>query len=364
MSFRRPAVRFAGGARAARCALALACLFPAGRAAGQEAFRIAGITAAPGSAASGHLEVAPAGGDAGTSIPLTVVHGARPGPVLTLVAGIHGSEYAPILALQRLRPLLDPGEQAGTVVLVHIANLPAFLGRTIYFGPDDRVNLNRSFPGKPDGSLTERVAHVLTEQVISRSDYLLDIHSGDGNEWLRPSYTGYYAEAGGPEVIEESRRMALAFGLDTIVRFRGDLDAESAIWCGAAAVARGIPSIDVESGEMGLIEDRRIEPIVDGVLSVMRHLGMMPGEPAPTANPLFVSERAYATSEHDGVREPEPLVRAGQYVREGAALGVVRDFHGNLLTEVRAPADGLMLILLGTPPVNRGETIAVIARIE
>ncbi|MCY3745498.1 MAG: succinylglutamate desuccinylase/aspartoacylase family protein, partial [Acidobacteria bacterium] len=192
----------------------------------------------------------------------------------------------------------------------------------------------------------------------------MDIHSCDGNEWLRPSYTGYYAEAGGAEVIEKSRRMAIAFGLDPIVEFKGDLDPSRAIWCGSAAVARGIPSIDVESGEMGLIEDRTIAPIVDGVLSVMRDLGMAPGDPDPTENPLFIRERAYATSEHDGVWEPDPLVKAGQYVAKGARLGVVRDFHGNPLAEIRAPASGMMLILLGTPPVNRGETIAVIAQVE
>lgn len=342
----------------------LALLLPGAPAPAQEAFRLGDITAEPGTTVSGRLDVAPLGGDAGTFLPLTVVHGARRGPVLTLVAGIHGSEYAPILAVQRLRPLLDPAEIGGTVVLVHMANLPAFLGRTIYFSPDDRKNLNRLFPGKQDGTLSERIAHVLTEEVIVRSDFLMDIHSGDGNEWLRPSYTGYYAEAGGAEVIEKSRRMAIAFGLDPIVEFKGDLDPDRAIWCGSAAVARGIPSIDVESGEMGLIEDRTIAPIVDGVLSVMRDLGMAPGEPTPTENPLFIRERAYATSEHDGVWEPDPLVEAGQYVAKGARLGVVRDFHGNPLAEIRAPAAGMMLILLGTPPVNRGETIAVIARVE
>ncbi len=115
---------------------------------------------------------------------------------------------------------------------------------------------------------------------------------------------------------------------------------------------------------MGLIEDRTIAPIVDGVLSVMRDLGMAPGELTPTQNPLYVRERAYATSEHDGVWEPDPRVEAGLYVANGARLGVVRDFHGNPLAEIRAPAAGMMLILLGTPPVNRGETIAVIARVE
>ncbi len=322
------------------------------------------ITAMPGSAVSGRLVVPPAGGDAGTFLPVTVVNGARPGPVLTLVAGIHGSEYAPILALQRLRPLLDPADLSGAVVLVHIANIPAFLGRTVYFGPEDRKNLNRLFPGDPDGTISERIAHVLTEEVIAGSDFMMDIHSGDANEWLRPSYTGYYAEAGGDEVIEQSKRMAVAFGLETIVAFRGDLTPESAIWCGAAAVALGIPSIDVESGEMGLVEDRRIDPIVNGILSVMRELDMLEGKPTPAANPLFIKERTTITSDHDGTWDPDPLVRAGQHVSEGARLGVIRDFHGAPIAEIRAPANGLLLILLGTPPVRRGETIAVIATVE
>ncbi len=115
---------------------------------------------------------------------------------------------------------------------------------------------------------------------------------------------------------------------------------------------------------MGLAEDRRIDPIVDGVLSVMRDLDMIGGEPEPTRNPLFVKERFYARSERDGVWDPDPRVRAGQYVREGARLGVVRDFHGRPVDDIRAPGDGLLLILLGTPPVNQGETIAVVARVE
>ena len=338
-------------------------LLAAAPAGGQEAFRLAAIVAEPGTTVSGSVPVPSGPADDGTHIPVTVVHGARPGPVLTLVAGIHGSEYSPILALQRLRPRLDPLETAGTVLLVHMANLPAFQARTIYSSPGDLKNLNRVFPGDPDGTITERIAHVLTEEVIARSDFLLDIHSGDGNEWLRPSYTGYYAEAGGAEVIARSKQMAVAFGLDVIVEFSGDVDPVKPVWCGATAVARGIPSIDVESGEMGLIEDRRIEPIVDGVLSVMRELGMAEGEPSGATKPLFVRERYYAASEHDGVWEPDALVRAGQVVREGARLGIVRDFHGEVLAEVRAPGDGILLILLGTPPVNRGETIAVVARL-
>lgn len=201
--------------------IALLCLLGAAGGAAQDTFRVGDLEADRGRKVSGRLEVAPAedGTDTGTFLPLTVVHGARPGPVLALVAGVHGSEYAPILALGRLQRLLDPAEVSGTVVMVHIANLPAFLGRTVYVSPGDGKNLNRVFPGVRDGTRTERIAYTLTEEVLARADAVLDIHSGDANENLRPSYTGYYAEAGGPEVIERSRQMALAFGLDPIVEF-------------------------------------------------------------------------------------------------------------------------------------------------
>ncbi len=136
----------------------------------------------------------------------------------------------------------------------------------------------------------------MTEEVIRLSDLVMDIHAGDGNEGLRPSYTGYYAEAGSPEVIAMLREMAIAFGLDTIVEFRGDLTRETAIWCGSAAVALGIPSIDVESGERGRTDDEYVDPILTGILSVLRYFELLPGEPKPSAKPFFVTERASVKS--------------------------------------------------------------------
>jgi predicted deacylase len=122
----------------------------------------------------------------GVSIPVTTVTGPKPGPVLALVAGNHGYEYPPILALQKLRTKIDPGRLAGTIVMVHVANMPSFLGRTVYFSPADRKNLNRVYPGRADGTVSERIAYAITTQVIDPSDYLLDLHCGDGNESLRP----------------------------------------------------------------------------------------------------------------------------------------------------------------------------------
>ena len=330
-----------------------------------EAFEIGNLVARPGTAIAGEIPVPDIGDGDSTSIPVTVFNGVEDGPVVALIAGIHGAEYSPILSMQEVVNRLDPGSMSGAVIVVHNANLPAFQGRTIYFGPNDLKNLNRSFPGRADGTLTERIADALTEQVIKRSDYLLDIHSGDANESLRPSYTAYYAEAGSEELQRESRRMSLAFGLDTIVLFGGDVSTpESQIYTGAQAVALGIPAIDVESGELGIISQRYIEPITNGVLSVLRELDVIPGEASPTTTPLFIADRARVYSDFDGVWHLAAGVEAGQYVHEGALLGTITDYHGRLLTEVRAPASGMLLIVFGTPPVNDGDNIAVIGLVD
>lgn len=328
------------------------------------AFEIGGVVVSAGETYRGEIEV-PVGGDGTSSlIPITVHNGVQDGPILALIAGIHGSEYAPILSMQEFAAKIDPAQLSGTLVIVHIANMPAFQGRTIYFGPNDLKNLNRSFPGEADGTITERIAYILTHEVMMRSDYVIDIHSGDANESLRPSYSAYYAEAGSNEVVRESRRIAVAFGLETIVQFAGSYDSvDEAIYTSAQAVTLGIPAMDVESGELGRVDDPYVDPITDGALNVMRELKMIAGEPDLPPNPLFISDRARVYSAHDGIWYADALVQAGDYVSEGTHLGRITDYHGNELETITAPASGILLILFGTPPVNEGDNIVVIGRV-
>ena len=327
-------------------------------------FKIAHLSVKPGERISDSLLVPAGSDDVATFIPVTVFHGAKPGPTLALIAGIHGSEYSPVLSMQRLPELIDPSEISGTLIIVHIANMPAFQSRTVYFGPDDLKNLNRSFPGSETGTVTERIAHTLTNEVLIRSDYLIDIHSGDANESLRPSYSAYYAEAGGPSVFKESERIALAFGLSTIVRFAGSYaSVDDAIYTSAQAVSRGVAAMDVESGELGVTDDSYIDPITRGALNVLRELNMIAGMPDLPTNPLIITDRARVYSEHAGIWYESPLVKTGDYVTKGTKLGVITDYHGGELATITAPASGVLLILFGTPPVNVGDNVAVIGEI-
>ena len=136
--------------------------------------------------------------------------------------------------MQELAGRIDSSQLSGTLIIVHIANMPAFVGRTVYLSPNGLKNLNRSFPGNIAGTITERIAYMLTSEVIVRSDYLVDIHPGDANESLRPSYSAYYCEAGGLEVVAESKRLAVAFGLETIIQFSGSYNSlDDAIYTSA-----------------------------------------------------------------------------------------------------------------------------------
>ncbi|HET9384212.1 MAG TPA: M14 family metallopeptidase, partial [Gemmatimonadales bacterium] len=243
----------------------------------QTPLAIGSVVARPGQAASGFIEV-PAGVDAATRIPVTIVRGAQPGPTLALIAGTHGSEVAPIVALQRVRASLDPAALRGSVLIVHVANLPSFLGRTVYYSPVDGKNLNRVYPGKTDGTVSERIAYAITNQIIERADYLVDIHSGDGNESLRP-YTYWSPLRMDARADSIAREMALAWGNDHIVidtvRPR---DRQASVYTQNTAHIRGKPALTTEAGYLGVAAEDMIQRNVDGVFRLLRYFGMVPGE--------------------------------------------------------------------------------------
>ncbi|MFQ5694409.1 MAG: M14 family metallopeptidase [Terriglobia bacterium] len=339
----------------------------AGTTAQERVFTVGTISASAGERVSGFLAV-PDGVDAGTEIPITVVHGARPGPVLALIAGTHGYEYAPIIALQRVRPRLDPQQLAGTVILVHVANMPSFLARTIYYSPVDGKNLNRVYPGRADGTVSERIAHAITQEVIERADYVVDLHCGDGNEALRP-YT-YWMKTGDPRLDEGSRQLALAFGLDHIV-IDSDRpsDPQASVYTSNTALTRGKPGITTETGQLGQTSEEWVGLAERGVWNLLRHLEMMPGEPGPpTAGPER-AEHVVWLDKYEVIRSPDTgtfhaAVKPGYTVAKGSLLGTLTDFFGNKLAEVRAPFAGLVNYVVATPPVRQGEPLAMVSHIQ
>jgi hypothetical protein len=318
---------------------------------------LGGITAEPGTAVSRMVPVG-GGSDSATELPVTVIHGAAPGPVLALIAGNHGYEYAPILALQRVIARVAPSELRGTVVMVHVAAMPSFLARTVYRSPVDGKNLNRVYPGKRDGTSSERIAYFITEEVIEKADYVIDLHSGDGNEWLRPFV--YMPVTGETAIDAKIEELVLAFGIDHILVDRSRPSSpETSTFCDATAITRGIPAFTAESGSLGQTDEASVERVAIGVSSVLRHYRMLDGEPASVAHPVFLEPSQVLTSPRTGVLHPK--VEPGHSVAQGSLLAIVTDFFGAEIARVTAPFAGEVLYVVATPPISEGEPVAMIA---
>ena len=325
-----------------------------------ERFIVGNIAADPGEMESGYLPV-PEKNGIKTRIPITVVNGSKPGKVLALVAGVHGYEYPPILALYRLKEKIDPAELSGTLIIVHIASLQSFQKRIIYYNPNDWKNLNRVFPGDPEGTISQRVAYVLKKEVVDRCDCLIDMHCGDGNEALIP-YT-YWMITGDEELDDISKKMALAFGIKHIIIDESRTkDKSDSKYLGNTAVLFNKPAITTESGYLGKTDEESIVRNTRGILNVMRFFKMITGEPEMISDPIWIDKYEVVYSDEDGLFYP--MTEMGYYVKKGEKVGYLTDYLGNMVKELRAPFTGIVLYILNTPPANKGEPLFEVGSVK
>ena len=332
-------------------ALILALLMGAAQ---ESAFRVGTAVAPRGQVGRGAIEV-PAGVDAALSIPVFLVNGAKPGPVLAIVSGAHGTEYASIIAVERLIQRLDPKAIAGTVILVPLVNVPSFEQKIAHVNPTDAKSMNRFYPGKMDGTQTERASFLITREVVDKSDHLIDLHGGDLDESLRPY--SYWTKTGNEKQDAISREMLLAFGLDTII-ISADRpkDPAASRYLENTASTRGKPSITAEAGHAGTVDADDVRALVEGSLSVMRYLKMMDGPPTNVDSPVWIQRIAGITSEVTGIFYP--AVKRGTYVQKGMTVGTITDYLGRTLVDAKAPESGVVLFIRAVPSMTRGETIA------
>jgi len=246
------------------------------------------------------------------------------------------------------------------VVIVHVANMPSFLGRTIYYSPVDGKNLNRVYPGDPNGTVSERIAHVVTTEVISRANFFVDMHCGDGNEALRPYL--YMAVTGDPELDAAVRGMALAFGIDHVVVDRTELHSGPSLYTDKTALDRGIPAITTETGGLGSNDPVWVNMAVRGVWNLLRHLEMAPGEVDRIGEVVWLENYRVVSSPATGIFQA--AVRGGYAIAEGGLLGTLVDLFGDEIQEIRAPFAGVVNYVVGTPPVSEGEPVAMVSRIR
>jgi len=323
-------------------------------AAAQRNFSVGTAAATPGQKTTGYIEV-PAGSDAGMHIPVVVVGGVRPGPTLAIVSGAHGTEYASIIAVEKLIATLDPQQVSGTVILVPLVNQASFEQKVPHLNPIDGKSMNRYYPGNPSGTQTERASLALTREVVEKCDHLIDLHGGDLDENLRPY--SYWAPTGKAAQDRTSRDMALAFGLDTIIISRDrPTDINASRYLETTASLRGKASITAEAGRSGRVDTDDLMRLVNGCLGVMRYLKMLPGDAQFVEHPVWIDHVESLTSEQTGIFYPE--VDRGVYVEKGAKVGYVTDYTGNTLLEAHAPASGVVLYVCSVPSMTKNATIA------
>jgi predicted deacylase len=295
---------------------------------------------APGTKTQGHV----VWGDpvlTGWDWPYVAVHGAKPGPAVLVTAGIHGSEYASIDAVARLGTTLDPKILHGQILCLPLMNPAAFWERTAYVSPVDDLNLNRVFPGKPKGSFSERLAHLLVEKAMRHADAYLDMHGGDLPEALVP-FT-IYEETGEPILDARSRAMADAFGAPALLVQR----ATNAPISGAAfatAARLGIPAIIAEDGGAGVFNTQASDRMLSGAENVLRALGVLP-DGARTMPPSRQFGRfVWIRSQQAGFFKPR--VQVGDKVVTGVTLGTIHDFFGRTMEEITTDEGGEILFLV------------------
>ncbi len=285
---------------------------------------------------------------AGLDVPVVEATGSADGPLLTVLAGVHGCEYAPMAAVRRWTRGLEARDLRGRVRAVPVLNLPAFRARSPFVVPDDGKNLNRCFPGDPAGTLAERLAHATFTQLITGSDALIDAHAGDMVEALQP-FALY--DAGPTEA--RAREMATAYGLGYVIRQEPGPDRAVGGTTSSAAADIGIPAIIGESGECGLVQQDAVDRHVRGLDRVLALLGIADDPAAGAAGggpPAFLTRFLWMNCNDAGWWEPQ--VRAGEKVTEGQVLGTVSSLDGaQVMQTITAPADGVPMFITSSPAV-------------
>ena len=286
---------------------------------------------------------------AGLDVPALEVTGTADGPRLTVLAGVHGCEYAPMAAQRGWVRDLAGRELRGRVLAIPVLNLPAFWARSPFVVPDDGKNLNRCFPGNQSGSLAERLAYDTFTKVIEGSDALIDMHAGDMVEALEP-FALY--DAGPAEA--RARDLAEAYGLGYLIRQAPGPDRAVAGTTSAAAAEIGIPAIIAEAGGCGLVERAAVGAHLRGLNQVLALLGMSPDPAGPGARdgppPRPLQRFRWLRCEYAGWWEPAQP--AGATVTEGQILGTVSTVDGSeILETITAPSDGVLMFVTSSPAV-------------
>ncbi|KIY22811.1 M14 family metallopeptidase [Mesobacillus stamsii] len=284
-------------------------------------------------------------------LPVFLINGEREGPTVLVLGGIHGCEYTSIDAALELARELKPSEINGKLAVIPIANPAAFYSRSIYVHPEDQKNLNRMFPGKIDGTVSERLAYSLNKTAIQAADYLIDLHGGDMIEALVP-FT-IFQVTNDKVLTEQSKKLASLLGIEYVVGSTGQVGGSTY----SSAAEQGKVAIIAEAGQQGILDHGKSKLLQDGVKNAFRSIGMMNGD-------VLVSQskqlRTFNWSFADYSGLWYPTVEIGQKVKQGDLIGKITNEFGDTVKEYHAGAGGIILFLVTALAINKNDPLLAI----
>lgn len=310
------------------------------------AIRVGGLEVQPGERASVGLPMADLYTGASLPMQVHVVCGRRAGPVLFVSAAIHGDELNGVEIIRRLLKRRKLESIRGTLLAVPVVNVHGFLELSRYL--PDRRDLNRSFPGSAKGSIASRMAHIFVSEVVDKADYGIDLHTGAINRANLAQVRANVDDAA-------TFAMARAFGAPVILRTAtrdGSLR--------AYAAERGFPLLVYEAGEALRFDELSIRAGLQGVLKVMRHIGMLPpSKLEPVANPVVAESTSWARAPMSGIVSKK--VALGTRVVKDQRLAVVGDPLGGEEETIRSAIDGIVIGRSNLPLAHEGDALFNIA---
>ena len=321
------------------------------------------LTAKPGNKTFGFIKVAERPGSI-VEMPVGIVNGSRPGPILCITAGTHAVEYPGINAVIRIYRQTDPKNLRGALLTVPVVNLPAFDIQTPFVCPIDNKDVAYLIPGKKDGTMSHRIANTLVEEVIKKADVYIDVHGGDLPEWIVPWVI--FKETGNDLIDKQTETMARLYGTELLEKTTRPI----------MNIGKDIPVIVGEAGGLGTYEETDISLHVHGITNIMKYLDMIDGKPQrPGTQSLFetkMPEQALDSTESAGFRIIHtnrggllyPKVKPGDHIREGQILGDVGDLKGDIIEQIVAPISSTIIMMYPKHVVNEGDPIFFVAPVE
>jgi uncharacterized protein len=321
----------------------------------RSSFNIGGIEILPGERKLVDLPISRLSNHTPVTLPVHVLHGARPGPTMFVSAAIHGDELNGVEIIRRILRTLQPGNISGTLLCIPVVNAYGFIGRSRYL--PDRRDLNRSFPGSANGSLAARLAHLFLNEVVRRSQYGIDLHTAAVHRVNLPQIR---AET---QKRPRSRELAEAFGAEVILEAP-----ERSGSLRKAAREIGVDVLVYEGGEGLRFDEFAIQAGVNGIARVMLKTGLLelpegvdtlPSSDPIARPPVFANMSKWVRAPDGGIFRTAK--RIGEAISEGEIIGFVANPYEDSETEIRSPRRGIIIGRTTLPIVNMGDALFHIA---